>query len=108
MRALQFAFASRANRSCCLYRAPATRFANRHRIFFRALARHIAVFHRRHLNVEIDPVEQGARNALTVPLNLDRTTTAFAFQVAKISAGAGIHRRHEHKFARESETARRP
>src|SRR4051812_10378803 len=82
-------------------------FPNGKRFFFRALARNIAILNRRHFNMQIDSVEQRTGNPLAITLHLDWTATAFAFEIAKVSAWAGIHRRHEHEFAGKSQTAGR-
>src|SRR5207248_4379158 len=73
--------------------------------FFQAFARHITILNRRHFNVEIDPIEQRAGDPLPITLDLARTTTAFAFQVAEITARTRIHRRHQHELAWESDAA---
>src|SRR6266404_5236002 len=71
-------------------------FADRCRMFFRAVARNIAIFNRRHFDVKIDPVEKGTGNSLSITLHLNRAAPAFAFEVAKISARAGMQARaHE-------------
>ncbi len=67
-------------------------FANRDRMFFRALTRDVAIFDRRHFDVQIDPVEERTGNSLPVTLDLHRATAAFAFQIAEVTAGAGVHR----------------
>src|SRR5438477_13150857 len=55
--------------------------------------------------MQIDPIEQRTGNALAITLPFDRTTTAFEFEVAEITARAGIHCGDEHDFARESDAA---
>src|SRR5437016_2064899 len=80
-------------------------FANCTGGFFQAFARHITILNRRHFNVEIDPIEQRSGDPLPVTLDLTRTTTAFAFQVAEITARTRIHRRDQHEFAWESDAA---
>src|SRR2546421_8223073 len=55
--------------------------------------------------MKIDSIEERSGNSLTVTLNLHRTATAFAFEIAEISARAGIHCRDQHEFARESQTS---
>ena len=79
--------------------------ANRGGIFLRAFAGDVAIFHRRHFDVQIDAIEQRTGNALAITLHLHRAATAFAFQIAEISAGTGIHRRDEHELGRKSDTA---
>ena len=76
-------------------------------MFLRALARDVAIFHRRHFDVEIDAIEQRPGNALPITLHLHRTATAFAFQIAEVSARAGVHRRDEHELGRERDRAGR-
>src|ERR1041384_3246324 len=77
-------------------------FPNRGLIVSPAFARDIAILDRRHFDVKIDSVEEGTGNSLTVPLNLNRTASAFAFEIAEISARTGIHCRDEHELARKS------
>src|SRR4029077_19668902 len=83
-------------------------FSNGFRMLFRAVARNIAIFHSGHFDVQIDPIEQGTGNSLTITLHLHWTAAAFAFQIAEKSTRAGVHRRDQHEFARESQTAGRP
>src|SRR5712671_1306930 len=59
--------------------------------FLSAFAGDVAVSHGRHFNVQIDAIEQRAGDALTVPLHLDWAAPAFAFQIAEVTAWAGIH-----------------
>ena len=77
-------------------------FPNCRGMFFEAVARDISIFNRRHFDMKIDPVEQGTGNSLPIPLNLHGTASAFPFEIAEISTGAGIHRRDQHEFAWES------
>src|SRR5437667_1829970 len=79
--------------------------ANRSGSFLCAFAGNIAIFDCGHFNVQIDAVEQRAGHSLAIALHLKRPTTAFAFQIAKIAARAGIHRRNEHELRRKSDTA---
>jgi hypothetical protein len=72
---------------------PSNSLANRGRIFFRAFARNVAVFHCRHFDMKINPIEERSRDPLAIALDLHRTAAAFAFEVAKISARAGIQTR---------------
>jgi len=60
--------------------------------FFGAGAANVAVFHRRNFDMEIDAIEQRSGDSLAVTLDLERTTAAFAFQIAEVSAGTGVHR----------------
>src|SRR5437667_2448593 len=80
--------------------------ANRCRGFFSALAGDVAVFDSWHFDVQIDAVEQGAGNSLAIPLHLHRAATAFAFEIAKVSARTGLHGRDQHELARKGEAAR--
>ena len=80
---------------------------NRAGRFLGPLACHVAIFDRRYFDVQIDPIEQRAGNAPAITLHLHRSAAAFAFQIAKISARAGIHRRHQHEFARKRQAAGR-
>src|SRR5438067_13886800 len=80
-------------------------FPNRARRLLRTFARHLAIFDRWHLNVEIDPVQQRAGDALTITLHLARAAAAFALQIAEVTTWTRIHCRHQHEFAREREAA---
>ena len=42
------------------------------------------------------------RRPLAITLDLYRTASALAFEIAEIAAGAGVHRRDQHEFAWES------
>src|SRR5437660_9241591 len=75
--------------------------------FLRPLARHIMVLNRWHFDVEIDPIEQRSGNALPISLHLTRPAAALAFQIAEVATRTRVHRRHQHEFARESNTASR-
>jgi hypothetical protein len=66
---------------------------NRVGTFLRPRARNIAVFDGRHLDVQIDPVEQRSGSSLPIPLDLEWPTSAFAFQIAEITARAWIQAR---------------
>src|SRR5947207_14568178 len=76
-------------------------------IFFHAFAGNIAVFHRRHFDMEIDSIEKWSRDSLTISLDNDRTAAAFALQITEVSARAGVHRCHQHELAGEDEAAGR-
>jgi len=54
------------------------------------LACDIPVFDRRNFDVEIDSIEQGTGDALSITLHLKRAAAAFPFQVAEISARTGM------------------
>src|SRR6476646_4541365 len=77
------------------------------RIFLSAFAGDVAIFDRRHFNVQIDAVEQWTGNALPVSLHLKRPATAFAFEISEIAARTGIHRGNQHELRRKSDAARR-
>src|SRR2546423_15540900 len=64
--------------------------------------RHITILDRGHFDVEIDPIEQRSGNTLPISLHLTRTAAALAFQIGEVTARTRIHRRHQYKFARES------
>src|SRR3954463_13994821 len=78
---------------------------NRDGIFFGARARNVAVFDGGDFDMEIDPIEERAGDALAIPLDLGRPAAAFAFQIAEVSAGTWIHRCDEHEFRRESDAS---
>ena len=80
-------------------------FPNRARRLLGTFTRHVAIFDRWHLNVEINPVQQRAGDALAITLHLARAAPAFALQVAEVSTRARIHCRHQHEFARERDAA---
>jgi hypothetical protein len=61
---------------------------NRGGTFLHPRARNIAIFYRRHLDVQIDPVEQRSGDSLPIPLDLERPASAFSFQIAEITTGA--------------------
>src|SRR5262245_40837890 len=56
--------------------------------------------------MQIDAIQQRAGNALSITLHLNRTATAFAFQVAKVATRARIHRGNEHELRGQSDAAR--
>jgi len=66
--------------------------------FFRAGTGDVAVLDCGNFDVEIDAIEQRSGNSLPITLDLEGTAAAFAFQIAEVSAGTGIHRGHEHEF----------
>src|SRR4051812_21733621 len=76
--------------------------ANRIGNFFGSCARNIAILDGGDFDMEIDPVEQRPGDSLAITLDLDRTATAFALQVAEVSAGTRIHSRDEHELRWES------
>src|SRR3981189_845980 len=55
----------------------------------------------RHLDVDINPIEQRAGYLRDIPLDHGRSAVALASWIAKISAGAGIHRRGQHEPRRK-------
>ena len=63
---------------------------NRGGTFLYLRARNITVFHSRHLDVQIDSIEQRPGNSLPIALDLERPASAFAFQITEITAGAGM------------------
>src|SRR5262249_6242779 len=80
-------------------------FPNCARRLLRTFTRHLAIFDRRHLNMEIDSVQQRSGDALPVTLHLARTAAAIALQIAKVTARTRIHCRYQHELARERNTA---
>jgi hypothetical protein len=60
--------------------------ADRGGCFFGASARDIAVFDGGDFDVQIDAIEKRPGDALAVTLDLDGAATAFAFQIAEVSA----------------------
>ncbi|OQA25721.1 MAG: hypothetical protein BWY59_01664 [Verrucomicrobia bacterium ADurb.Bin345] len=69
--------------------------------------RKVLVAHRRHLDMNVNPVQQRTRNLVAISLNLNRRATALAFRIAVMAARARVHRRHEHEAARERHAGRR-
>ena len=61
---------------------------------------------RRHLDLQVDAVEQRPGDARAVARNLVRRAAAAAVGVAEITAGAGIHRRDQLEARREIRLAR--
>src|SRR5205823_14587991 len=80
-------------------------FPNRARRLLRTFARHVAIFDRWHLNMEVNPVQQRSGYALPVALDLARAAAAFALQIAKVTARTRIHRRYQHELARKCDAA---
>src|SRR4051812_35798455 len=78
---------------------------NRNGIFFGARARDVAVFDGGDFDMEIDPIEERAGDALAIPLDLSRAAAAFAFQIAEVSAGTWVHRCDEHELGWKSDAA---
>src|SRR5262249_28094095 len=81
-------------------------FTNSGRCFFSALAGDVPIFHSRHFNVQIDAIQQRPGNALAITLHLGGTATAFAFQVAKVTAWTRIHGSDKHELRWKSNAAR--
>ena len=64
-----------------------------------------AVVDLRDLDVDVDAVEQGAGDALAVGFDLAWRAAAFAFRIAEVAAGAGVHGGDEHEAGGEGEAA---
>src|SRR5207249_2499551 len=62
--------------------------------------------HPRHLDVEVDAVEERPRHARAVAVDERRRTAAGAGAVAEVAAGARVHRRDELKGGGEEDRAR--
>ena len=71
-----------------------------------AVAAQFFVFHRRDFDVDVDAVEQRARNFRDVALNLRGRAVAFARGIAEESARARIHRGSEHEARRKRDGKR--
>ena len=67
-----------------------------------------AVFNGRHLDVQINAVQQRAGYFRLILANLLRRTPAGARPIAKIAAGTGIHGGHQHEFCRKTNAHGRP
>ena len=64
------------------------------------LAAQLLVFDRWHFDVDIDAVEQRARDAGPVAPDRRRRTRAFVLRIGEVAAGAGIHGGDEHEAGR--------
>ena len=64
------------------------------------LAGELLVAQRRHLDLDVDTVEQGARDLGAVALDLQRRADAFLLGIGKEATGAGIHGGDEHETRR--------
>ncbi len=58
---------------------------------------------RRHLDVEVDAVEQRSRDPPAVALDHRRRAAAVVAPVPAVAAGAGVHRRHQREAGREAQ-----
>ena len=63
---------------------------------------------RRHLDLQIDPIQQRPGDARPVACDLIGGAATFAARMAEVAAGAGIHRRNELKSCRKGRLARGP
>ena len=82
--------------------------ADRRRAFARLRVLQLPDRQRRGLDVQVDPVQQGAADLRPVALDLRWRAAAFALGIAQIAARAGVHRRHQHETARERDLAGAP
>jgi len=64
----------------------------------------LAKLHRRHLHMNVDPVQQRARNPIQIILNPARRTARFAGHLA---VRRRVHRRNQHELRRKSHRAGR-
>ena len=64
--------------------------------------------HRGHLDVYIDPIQQGARYPVAVAAHLLGRTPALALRITVVPARTRIHRRHQHKLTGKGHRRRRP
>ena len=71
-----------------------------------ALVRQRAVLHGRHLQMDVDAVEQGTRHTGEVALDAERSADAVVLRIAEVAAGTGIHRRGEHEARRIAQAHR--
>ena len=72
--------------------------------FLGVRAHQVVVGHRRHLEVDVDPVQQGTGDAGAVALDVHVGTPAGVDAVAEVAAGAGVHGGGEHETCRKTET----
>jgi hypothetical protein len=70
--------------------------ANRFRGFAGIAAGKILVAYRRHFDLNVDPIEERARYARAVALDLQRRADAFLLWIGKKTAGARIHCSNQH------------
>ena len=66
-----------------------------------AVGRQLPERHRRHLDVDVDAVEQRAADPAHVALDLRRRAVAGVPRVAEVAARARVHRRDQHEAGRE-------
>ena len=78
-------------------------FAYRSGGFTRRLAHQVVEGDSGDLDVEIDPVEEGAGDAGAVALDRQRGAGALVARVVQVAAGAGIHGGDEHELSRIGE-----
>ena len=72
----------------------------------RESVREFLVLHRRCLHMEVDAVEEGARDLLAVAFDLFVRAAAIPLRVAVVTAGAGVHRGHKHEGGGECHGSR--
>ena len=62
---------------------------------------------RRDLDMDVDAVQERAADAAEIAFDLQRRAIALPFGIAPVSAGAGVHGRHEHQTGGKSDAAQR-
>src|SRR5205085_11406890 len=73
--------------------------------FFDARAGNVAVFDRRHFDMEIDAIKERTGDSLAITVDLMRAAAAFAFQIAEVTTWTRVHRGDEHELGRERDAA---
>ena len=83
-------------------------FADDGRFLGLLVLRQLLVFHRRHLDVQVDAVEQRPGDPRQVALDQRRRAGALVQRIAEKAALAGIHGRRQHEARRKGQRHRRP
>lgn len=73
---------------------------NRRRPFRLTPVSQIAIFYRRHFNVDVDPVQKRPGDAGTVAMDRDRRAAAGVGRIGQVTARAWVHRRYQHHARR--------
>ncbi len=71
------------------------------------LCRHVSIPKGRDLDVDIDAVQEGARNPAEIPLDLTRSAATFSLGISQISAWAWVHGCCQHEGRRIGERSDR-
>ena len=63
----------------------------------------LLVIHPRHLDVDVDPVQQWTRQALLVTADRRHVASTFVLGISKPTTGTGIHSTDKHKISRKAQ-----